>query len=72
MGVAGVGGSIEDVSAAIRSMYRAIGNRDAACLEEIVAPDALVLTPESDGVFTGAGPTARTSPKDSIAGGTIR
>lgn len=58
MGVAGVGRSIEDVSATIRSMYRAIGNRDAACLEEIVAPDALVLTPESNGVFTGAGPTA--------------
>ena len=47
-----------EVSATVRSVYDAITSRNTASLEEMLAPDVQVLTPESDGAYNGAVATA--------------
>jgi ketosteroid isomerase-like protein len=47
-----------DVSATVRSVYDAITSRNTVPLEEMLAPDVQVLTPESDGAHSGAEATA--------------
>jgi ketosteroid isomerase-like protein len=48
---------VEAASATMRSLYGAIEHRDLAQLQEILAPEVLVLTPESDGVLATAAAT---------------